>query len=183
MPLLFFYSNADTGTLVHWITHTPPQKSIYNSLEWMSVVSYILDKKFMMKYGSYEKYISICSQSFLCCGWNCIKIEPLQDQCAFLPACLCWLHENHTVVGREELKVVDGVLILDFLWQWDKEGHRLCLNQCFLPMTSAEQRLCCVIFWLENSFLCLENSNSWPYQCAGHEVFWKYMTSFLWEDS
>lgn len=87
-----------------------------------------------MKYGSYEKYISICSQSFLCSGWNCIKIEPLQDQCAFLPACLCWLRENHTIKGREELKVVDGVFFLDFLWQWDKEGNCLCSSQCdFYP--------------------------------------------------
>lgn len=86
-------------------------------------------QNFMMKYGSYEKYISICSQSFLCSGWNCIKIEPLQDQYAFLPACLCWLHENHTIKGREELKVVDGVFFLDFLWQWDKEGNCLCSSQ------------------------------------------------------
>lgn len=60
----FSYSHAYIVTLVLNHTHTPQKRGIYNSLELISVVSYILDKNFIMKYSPYEKYISIRKLEF-----------------------------------------------------------------------------------------------------------------------
>lgn len=157
MPLHF---SIPMLILWHWCTeshtHTPPPKKkafiiLLRELE----VSYILEENFMMKYGPYEKYISICSLSFLCSGWNsALKLNLCRINVPFTCLAMLVAWKSHFAMGGQELTVVESVSFLGFLWQWDKYWNCLCLSQWdFYPWHQRSKDL--VVWFLVRKFFIL----------------------------